>query len=414
MTTYTTSGLTTAFTPAPSCYSEGLIGSAWAESWGTYITVINYNHRDDCYPYKTSLPYSYGTFSPGMCPGGYTTAAFTSRSSMVAAACCPSNYDNLDFDVYCTSIRTSSMSIDCLQPYDGPWLETIGCSPGLVGPGEAVQFAIHVQYASSDLEQFPTGYTPGGIGDNGAVTAAAFTEHVPGATGSVPTSDPTLSDTGTSGPTSDAADNNNGGLSGGAKAGTGIGVAVAVLALLGGIFLITRHRRKRAGSKESGGLAAPEDDGRYDDKEVVGPDHSPHPVYKHYHSELDGQASQMNELSGFQERRPQELPHEMPQSPPPHHVTPAPVVGTMPTQSAPAESDMTATALGPVSTQLHNSQYSSTSGNRPSQGSSTGSPQHRDISAQGTGDDTELKYLEDEERRIRERKEAILANRKAQ
>ena len=315
------------------------------------------------------------------------------------------------------------MSIDCLYPSSTSASAT--CSPGLVGPGHAVQFAIHVMYASSDLTRFPAGYTPGRVGDKGAVTAAAFTEHVPGATISVPTpgstptgptSGPTASNTGTGGPSSGGANPSNGGgsLSSGAKAGIGIGVALVVLALLGGFFLIWRRRRKGKSPKQSGGPAALADDGHYDDKEVVAPGYAPHPVEKHYHSELDGQVLPINELAGFQEQRPQELPHYMPTSPPTQHVAPAPVIHAMPSQSAPAESDMTATALGPVSTQLDNVQHSSAGGSPPPPEVSTGSPSDQTAAPQVTAEDVELRYLEEEERKIRERKEAILASRKAQ
>ena len=89
-------------------------------------------------------------------------------------------YDKLDFDAYCTSTRTTSVSIDCVFTTTvGQQKET--CSPGLVGPGHVVQFAIQVAFASSDLSKFPAGYIPGFLGGNGAFSAAAFTPHVPGA-----------------------------------------------------------------------------------------------------------------------------------------------------------------------------------------------------------------------------------------
>ena len=303
------------------------------------------------------------------------------------------------------------MSIDCLYPSSTSASAT--CSPGLVGPGRAVQFAINVVYASSDLTRFPAGYTPGRVGNKGAVTAVAFEEHVPGSTISVlpsgltptsPVSSPTASNTG----------NGGGSLSSGAKAGIGAGVAVVVLALLGGFFLIWRRRRKGKSPKQSGGLAVLADDGHYDDKEVVAPGYAPRPVEKHHHSELDGQVSPINELAGFQEQRPQELAHYMPKSPPSQHIAPAPVNHAMPSQSAPVESDMTATALGPVSTQLNNVQHSSAGGSPPPPQVSTGNRSDQTAAPPVTTEDIELRYLEEEERRIRERKEAIFASRKPQ
>lgn len=271
-------------------------------------------------------------------------------------------------------------------------------------------------YASSDLTRFPTGYTPGRIGDKGAVTAAAFTEHVPGATGSGPASSTTGNIPGTSGPTSSAGSHNDGGgsLSSGAKAGIGVGVAIVALALLGGLLFILRRRGKRTSVEESGGSVAHENSGHHDDKEVVAAGYAPYPVEKHYHSELDGQASPINELAGAQEQKAQELPYETTKNPPTHNVPPAPVAGKIERQSTPAHSDMTATALGPVSTQLDHLQHDSTMKYQLPPDKSTGSAVDQAAPSQVTVEDVELKYLEEEEKRIRERKEAILATRRAQ
>lgn len=277
------------------------------------------------------------------------------------------------------------MSIDCVYP------DTSGngarvCAPGTMGPGNAVQFAIHVAYASSDLTRFPTGYTPGSVGDTGAVSAAALPVHVPGLVTSAPTSTPSGSVTGTSGvtsstssltsstsgSTSSAASQNNVGssLSTGAKAGIGIGGAIVILAILLGFFLILRRRRKS--TKESGNSAVPEDNGTYNDKEVVSADHAPPPLaHEPYYNELDGQSFPKHELAGFQEQNLHELPHDQAKNPIVQEVHPAPVV----------------------------------SRDLP--------PKDQSVPSPVTVEDFELKYLEDEERRIRERKEAILASRRS-
>jgi hypothetical protein len=325
-----------------------------------------------------------------------------------------------------------------------------------VGPGDAVQFAVHIMYASSDLSAFPTGYTPGSIGDNGFVTAPVFRENVPGVTPlSIDTggsSTPTSSPAGNPPGTSPATTSNNGGdsLSGGAKAGIGIGVAVVVLALVG-VLLYALQRRRNRKSKDSSGSTAPENDPnyRYDDKQVVGPGYSSHPPEKHYHSELDGQyvhAAPINELAdvpgqraqelphghvqngfnaqvelaGVQEQRAQELPHSLP--PPTYPMAPVltPASATLPSPSAPTNPNLTAIALGPVSTQLDpghqndqvNSNRNTTDISPAPTDIPTSSPTAQPASSHVTVEDFELKYLEDEERRIRERKKAILASRR--
>jgi len=299
------------------------------------------------------------------------------------------------------------VSVDCI--YAGLPVITSTCTPGLIGPGHAVQFAIHVKFASSDLTLFPAGYTPGGIGATGAVAAAAFTEHIPGSAISTPIA--SGSNTSPGGQTSSAASQNNVGssLSTGAKAGIGVGSTVVVLAILAGFFVLFRRRRKSA--KESGGPAVPEDDRAYNDKEVVTTEQPFQPVHKPYHSELDGQLSPKSELPGFQEQNLHELPHDQTKSPFVQELN-LPIVSRNSFQKAPADYNMSATAYEPVSAQLDNTPDGST-GDRLRQPQDSIGPQlDQSISSPLTVEDVELRYLEDEEKRIRGRKEAILASRR--
>jgi hypothetical protein len=300
------------------------------------------------------------------------------------------------------------VSIDCIYPdYDAT------CTPGLVGPGHAVQFAIQVVWASSDLTLFPAGYTPGGFGDPGAVTAAAFEAHIPGSTIIVSTSGVTGINTSMGGPHTTAATSEDGGgsLSTGAKAGIGIGVAIAILAILAGSLLIVRRRRKYMKPTKSDGRSNRDNYGTDADKEVVAATTSFQSGH-YYCGELEGQSSR-TELPDFQVRRLHELPHDLAKSPHPHQTTPLSFVNTSPTPGVASGSDMSATTFGPVGSHLDNVQDLSTSSREQPAPGSPGHQADPTISYPVTVEDVELRYLEDEERRIRERKQEILATRRA-
>ena len=345
---------------------------------------------------------------------------------------------------YCTSTRTTSISIDCFMPT--PTTSGQRCAPGIVGPGQAVQFAYTVAHASSDLSRFPSGYTPGTIFDKGAGTVTPYTVHVPGATpgssgsgGSNPTSSSsgsgtsaTGSSTGSSSPLPPTP-----GLSTGAKAGIGVGVTLGVLALLGALLFFLR-RRKWQGD----GAAADVDEKRRrdDDKEVVDVSHEPLTA-KTYGAhemaaggnagataaqipmldgtergtrvEMHGEHKPMVELPSVQEQRIPELPHETRADPGAYSQVPVQTLNPPAGSGAVNEQHgMSATSLGPVSLSFDDAPPQESVSNAQSSTVPATSSAPNAQQAHPTVEDVELQYLENEERRIQERKAALLANRR--
>lgn len=333
------------------------------------------------------------------------------------------NYDKVDWEAYCTSTRTTSMSVDCFYPQTTVGEGLSSCVPGLIGPGNAVQFAIHIMYASSDLPAFPTGYSSGGIGQGGFVTAPAFAEHIPGSTIVVST-DEAGSRSGTSG--ADKPSESPGspgeirtGLSTGAIAGVSVGAVLVIAALLVAVWLFLRRRKRRSSKKQAIGNVPT---GRDDDKEVTFEHKSFSKDSKDVFTELDGRTKQMNELSGsgqvllhnelssVQDHRPHELPHKAIKATAIDHVVRLPQADGTSARNTPGDSSLSATNLGPVGDHLYNPYP----GNHDADVVSRAQPAQSVVeqtNALQAREDVELRYLEDEEQRIRERKEAILANR---
>jgi len=309
------------------------------------------------------------------------------------------------------------------------WIWVSGGAPtiGRVGPGTAEKHQIVVFYQSSDLSLFPSDYTPGTIPAQTGTAGPSDSGSTPVETGGGGNPIETLGGQTLGGGT--------GGLSTGAKAGIGAGVAIGVLAVLGILFLFFQRRRRSARTKD-----LPEKlelDASLAEKrqgpvvaELHAHDPAAFPAGRH---ELHG--TQIQKELDVPEELPAHLPPEMPgpDTVSPADLSPVELETAAPVPSATGRPIQTAAAVfwdpKPATEKpilaSHRTQpgHSSPSGHfplSPSELSSTSAAASAsELSAQASGvqgmpttiEELELQYLESEARRIQQRKEEILRER---
>ncbi|KAI5917860.1 hypothetical protein F4810DRAFT_694592 [Camillea tinctor] len=183
---------TTTLSIPTSCLTE--IWITQADTSGANTGLVLGNPDDpDCWPGTRSLS---TTFSPALCPYGYTSAcdATPARAGETAWACCPSFFSCDGGAWSCLSGRTESSTV----PYDATMIDRVGntITTTFLGTEGVNAHSIRVAFQSSDLV-------------------------IAGATPTAPT-------TATSTPTPGIAPP----LSPGATAGLGVGVGVGTFALL--------------------------------------------------------------------------------------------------------------------------------------------------------------------------------------
>ncbi|VTT72433.1 unnamed protein product [Fusarium fujikuroi] len=228
--------LTTAFTPAKSCFQyykyrytgtelTCLEGGTGAPSACTYMQLGPSGSDANCFPSSMELGSTF-YYSPGICPSGFEVACSSTVGGETRATCCPSSFScqtETGWPWYSTDLCTISIprTVEVIvseSVVGGDWKRTT------VSGAAANAIGIPIRWHSSDFASTTTG----------ARTSA---------TGSV--TETSSSSTGTS---SSDSSSDNGGLSTGAKAGIGAGVGVAVLAGLAalGWFVLRARRAKQA------------------------------------------------------------------------------------------------------------------------------------------------------------------------
>ncbi|KAI9662259.1 MAG: hypothetical protein M1821_008426 [Bathelium mastoideum] len=253
--------LTTTFTPPASCTSlfwdSGPSLQAFAPGYGLSIDL-----NAQCVPPAMTTFWEQGLLFPGgarqhtvisagpvVCPKGWTTAdRSTSDSTSVQINCCPSGYQYFS-DVYG----------NCLSSVSAGEVLTYASASNSPAPSPE-----HWTTVSTTLDSDTT---------VGAVAVVGW--NIKGATSSTPSSTTTSPPSTTASATGDTSTNpslpsptqttSDSGLSSGAKAGIGVGVAfgvLGILALLATVFLL--RRRRRGGNEGAAALAAQEKDQQTD------------------------------------------------------------------------------------------------------------------------------------------------------
>ncbi|KAI3135849.1 hypothetical protein CBS147325_7574 [Penicillium roqueforti] len=168
-------------------------------------------------------------YSPGYCPGGYTSAELAAKSSTTAAICCPSA-----FSYYEEARGDSETFAGCLSrlPSGSSTSVTVrqnSTSTEVSGPITMWAQAIQIELQASDLSLFVS------------ATTTPTTTTTSSDTSSVPTSSATASSTPTS---STAPSTGSSGMSTGAKIGVGVGVgAGGLIILVALVFWLFRRRQ---------------------------------------------------------------------------------------------------------------------------------------------------------------------------
>ncbi|KAK6525088.1 hypothetical protein TWF694_005236 [Orbilia ellipsospora] len=176
----------------------------------------------------------YGTWAPGYCPAGFTTATqsdYTVRGSAVGVAiCCADGYTFAPGALSCGSSYTTSITVF------GSTRQGEARRTTVVGPGEK-----HMQAYTlwSTYGQAIAGTPP-------RTATASNTGSTTNSATSTTSTIPTNGDTG-------------GGLSTGAKAGIGVGAAIGALLIAVLFFLLGKRRRVRSSpSEENQATGVPE------------------------------------------------------------------------------------------------------------------------------------------------------------
>ncbi|OJJ41680.1 hypothetical protein ASPWEDRAFT_48203 [Aspergillus wentii DTO 134E9] len=232
--------LTTVFTPPASCSSHWTYEPSGYNLVGDGLLLQNAIANDpSCFPSGFShVGRAQGTqvFSPGYCPGGYTSANVAIDGPTTTAICCISNfsyytsimmYKDLDSATYAGCISSLSSSSKTIVSARGT-----GTDEGTQVTGPITMWAqpITVQLQSTDSSLY--------------VTSTATSSPAASVTASSATS--TSTSTTTPEPPSQSQSPSSG-LSAGAKTGIGVGVGVAGAAvfILLAIWLLQRRKNKR-------------------------------------------------------------------------------------------------------------------------------------------------------------------------
>ncbi|GIZ46002.1 hypothetical protein CKM354_000914500 [Cercospora kikuchii] len=200
---------------SPECFPIGFGDIAKVERWqganqlivqeiqfGNLASTVNKRQEGDSSRRTIERPQSW--YSPGVCPSGYVAAAATYDGQTYFNTCCPSSMSVIE-----TSCTSAADTVTFINGTD-TWLQTVQ---------SALAPSIVVAYESSDLSLWATP-------ESTSTTSAASTSR-PTETGILPTAAPEP------GP----------GLSTGAKAGIGSGVAGVVIVGFVILGLVIRKRR---------------------------------------------------------------------------------------------------------------------------------------------------------------------------
>ncbi|KAJ5480525.1 hypothetical protein N7530_006034 [Penicillium desertorum] len=235
--TITTMPMSTIFTAPASCSNSWTFEPEGANNVPNGILIQNAVASDNadpaCFPsgysqYERIKPTI--AYSPGYCPGGYTSADLVIHNPVTTAMCCPSDFSYYEEDrgrsTYAgciSSLPSSSSTIVTVRQVESE-------STQVIGPVTMWAQPIQIQLQASDESLFVSATTT-----TSSDTSSGSSE-TPTQTGPA---DPTTSDTDTGGESS--------GLSTGASIGIGVGVGVGGLIVIAALaFWLFRRRQNKA------------------------------------------------------------------------------------------------------------------------------------------------------------------------
>ncbi|CAG8184193.1 unnamed protein product [Penicillium salamii] len=236
--TITTLAMSSRFTAPASCSNSWTFEPSGANGISNGLLLQNAHASDNadaaCFPsgysqYERNQPSI--VYSPGYCPGGYTSADLVIHDPITTAICCPSDFEYLTILTRggtfagCTSMfpKTSSTIVTVRQ--------VSAESTQVSGPITMWAQPIEVHLQESDSSLFVSATTT----SNSASPTGTQTSTSGSAT-------PTGGDSG-------SGDSSSSGLSTGASIGIGVGVGVGALIILAGLgFWFFRRRQAKKSS----------------------------------------------------------------------------------------------------------------------------------------------------------------------
>ncbi|KAI0384430.1 hypothetical protein F5Y04DRAFT_229414 [Hypomontagnella monticulosa] len=220
-----------AFTPSPSCTTDLYYVS---NPSGSYFHLGPTTSTSACFPRSWS-PAASAFVSTSYCPSGYTVACANTAFAEKTGTCCPSGYG-------CQTKTSGGL----------PWQSTELCVASM--PTSST-YVYTTQTPGRAAQRLTTTGTGGSINAFGVqirwtTTDAGKTATKTKTTTKSPTDKPTAPTPKVTNSTSHNSRPNR--LSTGAKAGIGVGAAIAFLLLLAGAFFVWRRKRKGGkGDKEA-------------------------------------------------------------------------------------------------------------------------------------------------------------------
>ncbi|CAG8150543.1 unnamed protein product [Penicillium nalgiovense] len=245
--TITTMPMSTIFTAPASCSNSWTFEPEGANNIPNGILIQNAVASDNadpaCFPsgysqYERVRPTI--AYSPGYCPGGYTSADLVIHNPVTTAMCCPSDFSYYEED------RGKSTFAGCISslPSSSSTIVTVrqveSESTQVIGPVTMWAQPIQIQLQASDESLFVSATTTTSS-DTSSESSATPTQTGP--------ADPTTSDTDTGTGTGTGTDTGreSSGLSTGASIGIGVGVGVAGLIIIAALaFWLFRRRQNKA------------------------------------------------------------------------------------------------------------------------------------------------------------------------
>ncbi|KAF2167010.1 hypothetical protein M409DRAFT_22449 [Zasmidium cellare ATCC 36951] len=225
-----TSALTTIFTPPSSClqrtYTLSPSGLDHTDAPTDGVLSIWKGYTLDCFPTEAVLDDGWVYISPGICPSAYSIASQWMSGAATMATCCP------------WYMHVSEVHYDCASWPETTSVEVVGNGTTVTTSGYAWDTPIVIAWESKDLSLFPHHPTETGEWNVAkGITAPPSPTTVPPIT---------VTDNGMFITADVIEGSGGGGLSTGAKAGVGVGVAAfVILAIVAGFILFWRRRRAK-------------------------------------------------------------------------------------------------------------------------------------------------------------------------
>ncbi|CAI7609169.1 unnamed protein product [Penicillium palitans] len=244
----TTLAMSSIFTAPASCSSSWTYEPQGANDVPNGLLMQNAVANDNADPACFPSGYSqYGrirptiAYSPGYCPGGYTSADLVIHDPATTAMCCPSHFS------YYEELRDSSTTFGgCISefPSSSSTIVTVRQvteeSTQVNGPVTMWAQPIQIELRASDRSLFVSATTTSDTTTSGQTTATTSSTQTGPASPASPTpANPAAPGTGTE----------TSGLSTGARIGVGVGVGAAGLIIIAALAFWLFRRRQNKGEK---------------------------------------------------------------------------------------------------------------------------------------------------------------------